>query len=268
MYLNKTAQELVFQVDSVFCDTAIFYLSPTQTLDVTMSRFGASGGDGCDTVKWRTESEQENLGYRVYRRIKPAFIDSLTRAADTLAQDSVLDAPALLFKRKAIATADTGWRLLNEKIIPSRAPQGASVGPLDYRYLDFNNVYNEFLYEYRLVAVDYHNKNALYGPAEARPLGRVPVKFALIGNYPNPFRRATTIRFDLPVKTMVSLDIYNLQGKLVRRLIKPDKKYPVGYHKVAWDGLSESGFRVASGTYIYRLSAGKFAKAKIMMLIR
>jgi hypothetical protein len=268
IYHNKTAHELVIQVDSVFCDSAVFYISSDRTLAVTMSRFGASGGDACDTIHWRTESESENLGYNIYRRIKPSFMDSLAKATDTVAHDTLLDDAAVLFKRKAIALADTGWILITEKLIPS-ASGGTAVGPTEYMHIDYRKVFNDVVYEYRVESIDFQNNSESYGPAEARPKGWVPVKFALWGNFPNPFRRLTTIRFDLPIKSKVDIRIYNLQGKLIRRLVKPEKLFKVGRHRVLWDGLTETGQPAATGPYVYHMTAGKrFAKARIMVIVR
>jgi hypothetical protein len=268
IYHNRTANQLVIQIDSVFCDSAVFYIAADRTLAVEMSRFGASGGDACDTVRWRTESESENLGYYIYRRIKPSFIDSLAKATDTVAHDTLLDDAAVLFKRKAIAFADTGWVRITGKLIPS-ASGGTAFGPTDYMHIDYRNVYNDVVYEYRIESIDYQNNSDSYGPAEARPKGWVPVKFALWGNFPNPFRKMTAIRFDLPIRSKVDIRIYNLQGKLVRRLVRPEKLLKVGRHKVMWDGLTETGQPAAAGPYVYHMMAGKrFAKAKIMVMVR
>jgi hypothetical protein len=268
IYHNKTAHELVIQIDSVFCDSAIFWISSDKTLAVTMSRFNATGGDRCDTIRWRTESEQENLGYFIYRRIKPAFMDSLARSVTAATGDSVLDDVAQLYKRKTIVSADTGWQVLNSEIIPSASP-GASQGPLEYQQIDSWNVYNEVVYEYKVIAVDYRNRTDEYGPAEARPHGIRPLAFALWNNYPNPFRKLTNIKFDLPVASKVTLNVYNLQGRLIRRLIRPDRKYVAGYHRVVWDATNDFNQPVATGPYIYHIVTDKkFVKAKVMMMVR
>ena len=271
MYLNTVTQQLLLQMDSVFCDSTGFYLSPDKTLAVTMSKFVAAGGDACDTVRWRTESESQNLGYYLYRRIKPVFFDSLTKALvagnNAAVDDTEPDDPAPLFRQKTIVPADTGWVLLNKQLIPG-APSGASVGPRDYAHLDGNGVYNGVVYEYKIVSIDYTNKTGTYGPAEAKPMRLLPQKFALGKIYPNPFRKITFIKFDLPVKTPVEMSIYNIQGKLIRRLLRPDKKYPAGFHQITWDGLNEQGLPVATGTYLCRFTAGKFVNTKMMIMLK
>ena len=206
--------------------------------------------------------------------MQPRFFDSITGSLqlpvsvseNETGEDSSTDDPAVLFKRKLIASADTGWVLLNEKIIPG-APEGASVGPRDYLHID-GRVYNGVLYEYKVVAVDFKNKTGTYGPAQAKPGRQLPLKFALGKIYPNPFRKTTFIRFDLPVKTTIELDIYNIQGKLIRRLLKADKKYPAGFHRIVWDGMNEQRQFVATGTYLCRLNAGKYVNTKVMIRLK
>lgn len=94
----------------------------------------------------------------------------------------------------------------------------------------------------------------------------LPVAFALEQNYPNPFNPVTTIKFALPASKRVSLKVYDLLGREVRVLI--DKDMNAGYHQVLWDSRNGNGVPVASGMYIYQLSAGDFKATKKMMLLK
>ena len=107
----------------------------------------------------------------------------------------------------------------------------------------------------------------------------IPQNFALLGNYPNPFltppgrgkthhsgNPGTTIQFDLPETVYVKLAIYNTSGQLVRSLIS--SQLAAGRHRAAWDGLNESGVRVATGLYLYRIEAGSFVSMKKMILAK
>ena len=93
----------------------------------------------------------------------------------------------------------------------------------------------------------------------------------LKGDYPNPFNPTTTIRFDLPEKSRVRLQIFNVLGRQVATLI--DSELDPGYKKVRWDSMSNS-ISVASGIYFYRIDAkglntGKrFVKTSKMVLIK
>jgi hypothetical protein len=97
------------------------------------------------------------------------------------------------------------------------------------------------------------------------PIG-LPIEFALDQNYPNPFNPATTIAFALPIASRVTLDIYNVMGQRVRRLI--DANTPAGYHQVLWDGRNGVGESVASGVYFYRISANEFVQCRKMLLLK
>jgi hypothetical protein len=113
-------------------------------------------------------------------------------------------------------------------------------------YIDYM-VQNDILYEYKLVSVDYANKEKNYGPVQAMPRRLLPPKFTLYRNFPNPFKASTIIRFALPQDSRISLNIYNLQGKLVKRLVKPDKVFLSGNYQVTWDGKGEGGAALAAG---------------------
>lgn len=264
-YLNKSKKELVIQIDSVFRDTTSIFISSDKTLAVKLSSFSAAGGDNCDTLRWRTESEKDNLGFYLFRRICPEFIDSLMKSGENVKKGNVNDT-GILFKNKIMTHKDTVWIHVNERII-SGAASGASYGPRDYIYIDYD-VSNEVLYEYKLIAVDYNNEEKNYGPVKVIPRKNAPLKFVLYRNFPNPFRAATFIRFTLPENSKISLNIYNLQGKLVKKLVRPDRMFHAGTYQVMWDGKSATGGPIATGPYVYRFVAGKYIDTKVMLLIK
>lgn len=69
---------------------------------------------------------------------------------------------------------------------------------------------------------------------------------------PNPFNPRTTIAFDLASKGDVDLSVYDASGRLVRRLV--ERSMEAGTHHAVWDGRSEEGRELASGTYFYELT--------------
>ena len=105
---------------------------------------------------------------------------------------------------------------------------------------------------------------------EVIPGELVPTSFQLNQNFPNPFNPSTTISFDLPTRSKVTLKVFNLLGQEVSTLI--DKDLPANSYKVEWDGRSESGAPVASGIYFYKLIAeadnNEFVETKKMMLLK
>jgi hypothetical protein len=90
--------------------------------------------------------------------------------------------------------------------------------------------------------------------------------FQLEQNYPNPFNPVTNIRFVIPAKNFVNLTIYDVAGRVVKRLIS--KEMAANSYKVAWDGTNNRGQNVASGVYFYKLVAGPHVATKRMVLIR
>ncbi|HET6349834.1 MAG TPA: FG-GAP-like repeat-containing protein [Candidatus Krumholzibacteria bacterium] len=95
----------------------------------------------------------------------------------------------------------------------------------------------------------------------------LPKEYALYENFPNPFNPTTTIRFDLPAPGKVQLDIFDVTGRLVKRLIR-DVPYSRGRFEVHWNGENESGNTVASGVYFYRIRSGTYSAARRMVLLK
>jgi len=95
----------------------------------------------------------------------------------------------------------------------------------------------------------------------------LPTEFALEQNYPNPFNPTTTVQFDVPVKSHVKLEIFNVLGQKVTTLVD-EEKAPNSY-SIEWNGHSDGGNQVASGIYFYRLTAGdNVVTTKKMMLLK
>jgi len=88
-----------------------------------------------------------------------------------------------------------------------------------------------------------------------------PVAFVLFQNYPNPFNPATVLSYHLPTAADVKLAVYDLLGREVRRLV--NEVQPPGKHEVKFDATG-----LASGLYLYRLTAGSFSKSRKMLLVR
>jgi hypothetical protein len=98
-----------------------------------------------------------------------------------------------------------------------------------------------------------------------------PTDFKLEQNYPNPFNPTTYINYSLPEDAFVSVKVFDELGREVKTLISSHQTAPG--HRVVWDGRDASGNPVASGLYVYRLSAtnasGKvFTDSKKMMLLK
>ena len=95
---------------------------------------------------------------------------------------------------------------------------------------------------------------------------QTPETFALYQNYPNPFNPTTSIRYDLPQKSRVTLSIFNILGQEVARLV--DDVEAAGQHTVRWDATSRAGVPVSSGVYFYKIKTTDFEKIHKMLLVR
>ncbi|TKJ42214.1 hypothetical protein CEE37_00630 [candidate division LCP-89 bacterium B3_LCP] len=90
-----------------------------------------------------------------------------------------------------------------------------------------------------------------------------PGKFMLIGAHPNPFNPITTINFDLPVASLVKLDVFDINGRNVGAFRETPKRYTPGTHQITFNGTG-----LPSGIYIYRLTAGDFTGTGKMVLMK
>ena len=96
--------------------------------------------------------------------------------------------------------------------------------------------------------------------------GTKPEEYFVDQNYPNPFNPTTTISFSLPETQRVKVEIFNVNGRKVNTLV--DDVMSAGTHTVEWNATDDSGGRVASGIYFYRLTAGDNVVTKKMTLLK
>lgn len=89
----------------------------------------------------------------------------------------------------------------------------------------------------------------------------LPKDFELFQNFPNPFNPVTTIKFDIPVISIVRLKLYNILGEEVITLVNEEK--PTGSYEVEWNAKA-----LPSGIYFYQLQAGSFVETKKMVILK
>ncbi len=103
-------------------------------------------------------------------------------------------------------------------------------------------------------------------PASLNRIAPLPASFALLQNYPNPFNPETSISFELPKSSHVTLEIINILGETVSTPI--DGTLPAGRHLVTFRGVSTDGAELPSGIYFYRMRSGQFESTRKMVLLK
>ncbi|NLP09326.1 T9SS type A sorting domain-containing protein [bacterium] len=94
----------------------------------------------------------------------------------------------------------------------------------------------------------------------------LPEHFRLLQNYPNPFNPATTIEFTLTKPGLVTITIYDINGRLVRNLLC--EQCPAGHQTVVWNAKDNNHENICSGVYFCVFNSPDFRATKKMMLIR
>ncbi|MBT5996180.1 MAG: T9SS type A sorting domain-containing protein [Candidatus Marinimicrobia bacterium] len=94
----------------------------------------------------------------------------------------------------------------------------------------------------------------------------IPTVFALHENYPNPFNPTTTLRFDLPEVSDITLTIYNMLGQRVKTFNMNDT--PAGFHSIKWNAINDYGDPVGAGVYLYQLRANQYLETRKMVLLK
>ena len=94
----------------------------------------------------------------------------------------------------------------------------------------------------------------------------IPKTFVLHQNYPNPFNPITKISYELPIKSDVSISIYDVKGRYIKSFIMNEQE--AGQRSVYWNATNDFGQAVSAGMYIYTIQAGDFRQIKKMVLLK
>ena len=110
----------------------------------------------------------------------------------------------------------------------------------------------------------YEFQTIRFGAAE-----EIPLTFELMSNYPNPFKvndAGTTISYSIPQECNVELSVYNIKGQNVVTLVNAIQD--AGRYSTLWEGKDNNGKPVASGIYLYKLTAGEESSIRRMLLLK
>jgi Leucine-rich repeat (LRR) protein len=221
-------------------------------LPVELSAFsGASTPDGVH-LRWRTQSEMNNLGFHVYRSWSAKTLFSLP--------------------------SDGEYVRLTSTIIKGL---GTDATPHDYSFLD-ETVQEGHTYWYVIEDLDFSGVTGRSHPIQVtfqrkESYAKVfPTKSALLQNFPNPFNPETWIPFQLAQNSDVIIQIYDVRGRLVREMALGKKASGIYHNKDSaayWDGKNAQGETVASGVYLYTIKAsdekkGSFVATRKMVMLK
>jgi hypothetical protein len=113
---------------------------------------------------------------------------------------------------------------------------------------------------------DFKIYNGAVLPTDVNDKIELNENFSLSQNYPNPFNPTTTIEYELKRPETIKINIYDINGRLVRELINEEKN--TGHYSINWDGKDNSGKIIASSTYFYQIQAGSYTQAKKMIFLK
>ncbi|MGE5845190.1 MAG: T9SS type A sorting domain-containing protein, partial [Ignavibacteria bacterium] len=133
--------------------------------------------------------------------------------------------------------------------------KGTTTGRSKYKFIEKN--INGSNIKYRLKQIDFDGTFRYSKEVEINLISG----YQLSQNYPNPFNPATTIRYSIPSKSFVNLEVYDIIGNKIATLVNEEKA--AGKFTVSFDGSNYS-----SGMYYYRIKAGDFVKVGKMILLK
>ncbi|MFC1620616.1 LamG-like jellyroll fold domain-containing protein, partial [Candidatus Neomarinimicrobiota bacterium] len=197
------------------------------TSPATPTNLTATPGDQQITLTWTPNSEADFLRYRIYMSTPPFPISLI---------DSTIDILDTTYTINGLANGTTYTSYLSA--------------------VDIN------LNESELTT----GINATPGAVSTTSNEAMPSEYALHAAYPNPFNPVSTIRYDLPQGSAVSLVVYDIMGREVARLV--DGYMELGNQQVIWDSRDKNGREIPSGIYIARLVTPEYTKSIKMVLLK
>ena len=215
---------------------------------VELTYFDAKARTAGVDLFWETASEKNNQGFNIERRALKETTDLVSGKTGLNCVDnsgSVENAP----------WANIGFV----------AGVGNTTETQNYKFFD-NDVASGTTYQYRLRQVDFDGAESFSNVVNVEFSDNNAI--ALRDNYPNPASEKTTFTFRVPFASDVKLEVYDVMGNLVNTLYDNYVPGQNGDYAIEWNGRDAAGYEVASGTYIYKLTAGDVVVSKNMTIVR
>ena len=145
-----------------------------------------------------------------------------------------------------MATTEGNWNI--RIILEDDLGAITNLGPNDLANLNFQN----YIYvSNTILGSNYEN---------------MPNQYLLHQNYPNPFNPITTLRYNVPEKILVRINIFDISGNPIKMLVNEVKN--AGFYSARWGAINNNGQPVSAGVYFYKIQAGNFVDTKKMILLK
>jgi hypothetical protein len=187
----------------------------------------------------------------------------------TMVQMSFAQAPPVILGWTQNAEPDIDHYVIYRDEAPGMMTFLDNIPRSDTMYID-QNVTPGQTYYYKLTAVDSMNFESeatdevivTVGALTSTGGGEANIirNFDLQQNYPNPFNPSTTVEFQVPEKSLITITIYDVTGHEVKKLLNEPKD--AGTYYVQWNGDDNAGKTVSSGIYFYQMVAKNFRVTK------
>ncbi len=198
----------------------------SEIIPVELNNFTANLSDRKVNLYWQTSTELNNRGFEIQRSLTPT--------------------PSL--REGALESWQT-IGFVNGK--------GTTTELSDYNFVDEPT--ESGLYSYRLKQIDFDGSYEYSNEVDVNFI--FTNDFRLSQNYPNPFNPSTTIEYQIPQSSFVTIKVYDALGKEVVTLVNEEK--PAGIHEVNFKPKD-----LTSGLYLYKIKAGNFEETRKMLLLK
>ncbi len=142
---------------------------------------------------------------------------------------------------------------------------GISQSPMGIIYDNSSSTYSGIISGFWSSECDINLKNT-NGPKDFFALPNSQLVFKLYPNYPNPFKRTTKIRYDIPYTSFVKLLIYDICGRQVKQLI--NEKQEMGRYNISWNGKDKNGKECSAGVYFVSMKTENYKSIKKVLIAK
>ena len=163
-------------------------------------------------------------------------------------------------------TGDTLWTMIIGGNEDDRALFGQQTSDGGYILTGYTIPTSTFPYYWDLWLIRFAPEVFSRQLAMTESPGVQPSSFALHQNYPNPFNPVTTVKYNLPDRSLVDITVYDILGRHIKTLVNGNQD--PGIKSILWDATDDAGRPVNSGVYLYRIKTEDFEQTRRMMLVK